>query len=154
MRRRASRTMRLNRAWIEANIPHQGRMCLMEEVLEWDAEHIRCRSDTHRAPDNPLRSHGALGIACGIEYAAQSMAIHGALANGGRAEVGLLASLREVRFFVARLDDIESELICEVNCVARDGSSALYEFALRSCNRPLLEGRASVVLDANKRLNL
>jgi predicted hotdog family 3-hydroxylacyl-ACP dehydratase len=86
--------MRLDRSWIEQNIPHHGRMCLLDEVLEWDAQHIRCRSGTHRQPDHPLRSQGRLGAACGIEYAAQAMAVHGALAGGAVADasgVGALA---------------------------------------------------------------
>jgi predicted hotdog family 3-hydroxylacyl-ACP dehydratase len=78
--------MRLNRAWIESRIPHQGRMCLLDEVVSWSAERIRCRSSTHRAADNPLRAHGRLGIACGMEYAAQTMAVHGALTAGGAPE--------------------------------------------------------------------
>lgn len=154
--------MLLNRAWIEARIPHQGRMCLLDEVIDWNAQHIRCGTATHRAPDNPLRSHGRLGIACGIEYAAQTMALHGALAGGaangiagasaaGPAQVGLLASVRDVRLFVPRLDDIESDLICEVTHLAGDGLTALYEFALRDRDRTLLSGRASVVLDAGRR---
>jgi predicted hotdog family 3-hydroxylacyl-ACP dehydratase len=159
----------LNRAWIEARIPHQGRMCLLDEVLDWDAEHIRCRTATHRAPDNPLRSHDRLGIACGIEYAAQAMALHGALAGGvadgaadgavdalavGSPRVGLLAGVRDVRFSVLRLDDIESDLICEVTHLAGDSLTALYEFALRDRDRSLLSGRASVILDAGGRLKL
>ncbi len=59
--------------------------------LEWDAQHIRCRSATHRLPGNPLRSQGRLGAACGIEYAAQAMAVHGALANGALT-IGTLAN--------------------------------------------------------------
>ncbi|HEY2635618.1 MAG TPA: hypothetical protein VGI51_12870 [Steroidobacteraceae bacterium] len=78
--------MRLDRSWIEQNIPHHGRMCLLDEVLEWDAQHIRCRSGTHRQPDHPLRSQGRLGAACGIEYAAQAMAVHGALTGGAVAD--------------------------------------------------------------------
>ncbi len=77
--RRAGRPMRLNRDWIEAHIPHQGRMCLLDEVIEWSPERIRCRIGGHRAADHPLRSHGRLGISCGIELAAQAMAVHGAL---------------------------------------------------------------------------
>jgi predicted hotdog family 3-hydroxylacyl-ACP dehydratase len=151
--------MRLNRAWIEARIPHQGRMCLLDEVIDWNAQYIRCGTATHRAPDNPLRAHGRLGAAAGIEYAAQAMALHGALAGGGAAtrstpQVGLLAGLRDVRLFVARLDDIDSDLICEVTHLAGDGLTALYEFALRDRDRILLSGRASVVLDAGKRLRL
>jgi predicted hotdog family 3-hydroxylacyl-ACP dehydratase len=151
----------MNRAWIEARIPHQGRMCLLDEVLAWDAHHIRCSTGTHRALDNPLRSHDRLGIACGIEYAAQAMALHGALATaaagagaGAASRVGLLASVRDVRLHVSRLDDIESDLLCEVTHVAGDNLTALYEFALRDKDRSLLAGRASVVLDAGRRLRL
>jgi|SRR5450631_1494035 predicted hotdog family 3-hydroxylacyl-ACP dehydratase len=149
--------MPLNRAWIEARIPHQGRMCLLDEVIEWNAQHIRCRTATHRAPDNPLRSHDRLGIACGIEYAAQAMALHGALANGAAndaARVGLLASVRDVRLFVLRLDDIESDLFCEATHLAGDSLTAMYEFTLRDQDRRLLSGRASVVLDAGGRLRI
>src|ERR1700736_328605 len=134
--------MRLDRTWIERNIPHHGRMCLLEEVIEWDARHIRCRSSTHRLPNHPLRSHGRLGIACAIEYAAQAMAVHGALAGGAlahgpsggvaRSEVGFLASLREVQLHVLRLDDIETDLISDAELVAGDRGSALYEFAVTS----------------------
>jgi predicted hotdog family 3-hydroxylacyl-ACP dehydratase len=146
--------MRLDRTWIERNIPHRGRMCLLDEVIEWDAQHICCRSGTQRAPDHPLRSQGRLGVACGIEYASQAMAAHGALAGGAdnpKSERGFLASLRDVRFHVMRLDDIEGDLLCDATLVVGDRGSALYEFALRSEARRLLSGRATVVFDASKR---
>ncbi len=152
--------MRLDRAWIERNIPHRGRMCLLDEVIDWDARHIRCRSGTHRAADHPLRSHGRLGGACGIEYAAQAMAVHGALAGGAltpgggtRAEVGFLASLREVQLHMLRLDVIETDLISEAELLAGDHGSALYAFAVTSGAERLLSGRATVVFDAQKRLH-
>ena len=169
--------MRLDRTWIERNIPHQGSMCLLDEVMEWDAQHIRCRSGTHRLPDHPLRSDGRLSAACGIEYAAQAMAAHGALAGmagqgrgasadsavgglagssvkgagKGRSEVGFLAGLRDVRLHVLRLDDVLTDLICDARLVAGDQGSALYEFAIRSEALRLLSGRATVVFDANER---
>jgi predicted hotdog family 3-hydroxylacyl-ACP dehydratase len=152
--------MRLDRIWIERNIPHHGRMCLLDEVIDWDERHIRCRSGSHRAADHPLRSQGRLGIACGIEYAAQAMAVHGALAggaltpNGGaRSEVGFLASLREVQLHVLRLDDIETDLISKAELVAGDDGSALYAFSVMSGAQRLLSGRATVVFDANKRFH-
>ena len=158
--------MRLDRSWIERNIPHHGRMCLLDEVIEWDAGHIRCRSSTHRRPDHPLRSQNRLGVACGIEYAAQSMAVHGALAGGApagpsagpdvgfiRSEVGFLAGLRDVQLHVARLDDLAGDLIADAELIAGDHGSALYEFALTSEARPLLSGRATVVFNANQRVN-
>ena len=169
--------MRLDRTWIERNIPHHGRMCLLDEVVAWDGRHIRCRSGTHRATDHPLRSQGRLGTACGIEYAAQAMAAHGALSGGalagdaaaaragvriasgatagrGRPEAGFLASLRDVRLYVPRLDDIETDLICDATLVAGDHGTALYDFTLTSGTRTLLSGRAAVVFDANQRIKM
>lgn len=146
----------MNREWIAARIPHQGRMCLLDEVITWSAHQIRCSTGTHRALDNPLRSHGRLGIAGGIEYAAQAMALHGALsgvASGAPSRVGLLASVRDVRLRVLRLDDIESDLFCEVTHLAGDNFTAMYEFTLRDQDKSLLSGRASVVLDAGGRLH-
>lgn len=155
--------MPLDRQWIEQHIPHKGRMCLLDEVLAWDAARIRCRSNTHRAPDNPLRAHGRLGAACGIEYAAQAMAVHGALIAASAplastvsshlrgsigATVGYLASVRNVALQVSRLDDLEEELIASAERITGDGRTVLYEFSVSSAGRLLLSGRASIVFDA------
>ncbi len=143
----------LDRAWIEARIPHQGGMCLLDEVVSWDSRHLRCRSASHRLQGNPLRAHGHLGIACGIEYVAQAMAIHGAIGaersggGAGRAQAGFLAGLRDVRMHTLRLDDIESDLFCDVHRMAGDASTAMYTFSLHAVQRILLSGRATVVLD-------
>jgi len=152
--------MHLNRAWIESRIPHRGRMCLLDEVIAWSAERVSCRSSTHREADNPLRAYGRLGIACGIEYAAQAMAVHGALvapASSSTAEgspiagspaAGFLAAVRGVRFHSLRLDDVQGDLICDAVRMAGDATTALYEFELRSDAALLLSGRATVVFDA------
>src|ERR1700683_1252540 len=105
--------MQLDRRWIGAHIPHAGKMCLLDTVLDWDANRIECRTSTHRDADNPLRSHGRLGCACGVEYAAQAMAVHGALVAGrtGAPTAGYLVGLRRVLLQVDHLDDIESDLL-------------------------------------------
>jgi predicted hotdog family 3-hydroxylacyl-ACP dehydratase len=143
----------MNRDWIERHIPHRGTMCLLDDVVEWDASHIRCRTDSHRRVENPLRSHGRLGVACGIEYAAQTMAVHGALtAPAGTAPpaAGLLASLRDVRMFTERLDTLEAELFCEATQLAGDGGGAMYSFLISAALTPVISGRATVVFDAAK----
>ena len=155
--------MPLDRQWIEQHIPHKGHMCLLDEVLAWDATRIRCRSNTHRSADNPLRAHGRLGAACGIEYAAQAMAVHGALIAASAplastvsthvrgsigAAVGYLASVRNVSLQVSRLDDLEEQLIASAERVTGDGRTVLYEFTVTSRDRVLLSGRASIVFDA------
>src|SRR5215831_20123645 len=156
--------MPLDHDWIEQHIPHKGRMCLLDEVLSWDAARIRCRSSSHRATDNPLRSHGRLGAACGIEYAAQAMAVHGALIAASAplastmatsirpsigSSVGYLASVRNVSLHVARLDDVEADLIALAERITGDGRTVLYEFSVSGAEQAILSGRASIVFDAS-----
>jgi predicted hotdog family 3-hydroxylacyl-ACP dehydratase len=143
----------LDRRWIESHIPHQGTMCLLDEVLTWDAARVRCRSSTHRTATNPLRAHDRLGAVCGIEYAAQAMAVHGALIASAGATigtnpprvVGYLATVRNVTLHVARLDDIETDLVATAELVTGDERTALYGFSVSSGERVLLEGRAAIV---------
>lgn len=140
--------MRLNRDWIQRHIPHQGGMCLLDEILEWDPRHIVCRSVTHRDASNPLRAQGRLAAVCGIEYAAQAMAVHGALLSGAASRHGYLAGVRAVRLECARLDDLAGDLRVQGLCVSGDATSVLYEFSVGSGAITAVAGRAIVVLDA------
>jgi predicted hotdog family 3-hydroxylacyl-ACP dehydratase len=143
--------MTYDRDWITARIPHQGDMCLLDGVESWDATHIRCRAASHRAPDNPLRAGGRLGAAAGIEYAAQAMALHGALLappEGEAPRAGFLASVRGVELLVDRLDDVAEDLVVEAERLSGEGNSVLYAFSVSADGRVLLRGRAAVVLDA------
>ena len=144
---------RLDREWIESHIPHKGRMCLLDEVLSWDAERIRCRATSHRLADNPLRAHDRLGAACGVEYAAQAMAVHGAImaeTGAAKARTGLLTSVRNLVLRVSRLDDLDADLIASAQRVAGDEDSTLYEFTVSSGGHELLSGRASIVFGAER----
>ena len=139
----------LDHAWIASRIPHRGGMCLLDRVEHWDRDSVRCRAASHRAADNPLRAHGRLGAACGIEYAAQAMAVHGALLAGTDApRQGMLASVRGVTLHTGRLDDIPGDLLVEAACLSSDGNNVIYGFSVRDGERILLEGRATVILDA------
>jgi predicted hotdog family 3-hydroxylacyl-ACP dehydratase len=144
--------MSLDHAWLLAHLPHQGSMCLLNAVTDWDAQHIRCTARSHRHADNPLRAHDRLGAACGIEYAAQAMAAHGALlaAADDAPRAGYLASVRGVELQVARLDDIAADLEVEAERLSGDGNTILYGFRVSAAGRELLSGRAAVVLDADK----
>lgn len=140
----------MNRAQIAGLIPHSGAMCLLDGVLEWDASRIVCVSRSHRAGDNPLRADGQLPAVCGVEYAAQAMAVHGGLAGkvGGRPRAGYLASLRDVVCRRERIDDLEGDLFVEAEQVAGDGAHVIYRFRLRVGEVGVLSGQAFVVLDA------
>ena len=142
--------MRVTRAEIAGMIPHAGAMCLLDSVLEWDTARIRCSSHTHRDRTNPLRVDGRLPALCGIEYAAQAMAVHGRLTNNvsGRPRAGYLASLREVSCSAENLDELEGDLVVEAERLLGDEALVIYRFTLSVGGIEVLSGQASVVLDA------
>jgi predicted hotdog family 3-hydroxylacyl-ACP dehydratase len=125
-------------------------MCLLDEVLDWNATKARCRSATHKSPTNPLRAHGRLGAVCGIEYAAQTMAVHGALiaaVTGAPAASGFLASVRGVELNIDRLDNLAEDLVACAERIAGDAATTLYEFTLSTSERVLLKGRAAIAFN-------
>lgn len=138
-------------------IPHGGSMSLLDAVLRVDAESITCRARSHRDPLNPLREGGVLAAVCGVEYAAQAMAVHGALIEGGgEAErgaperpgprPGMLAAARDVVLSVERLDDIPEDLVLIARRLIGESSRILYGFELRAGERELVRGRVAVAL--------
>ena len=136
--------------WIAEHVPHHGDMCLLEAVVDWSPATISCRATSHTDPANPLRAEGRLGAASGIEYAAQAMAVHGALLAdaGGRPRQGYLTGLRGVTLHGARLDDLPGDLSIQAECLSGDGTNVLYHFSVSHAGLCLVDGRAAVVLDA------
>jgi len=140
----------MGREQILTLIPHAGKMCLLHGLIDWDAERISCFALSHRAPDNPLRRAGRLRSICAIEYAAQTMALHGALTarSGPRPRAGYLASVRELVCHVAFLDDVAAELRISSERLLAQGERVIYAFEIRGDHHPLVSGRAAVVMDA------
>jgi predicted hotdog family 3-hydroxylacyl-ACP dehydratase len=140
----------LNRAWIEARIPHKGTMCLLDGVESHDDQEIVCSTLSHRSPDNPLRDEAGLGIVAGIEYAAQAMAVHGALRDGDIAQGGggYLVSARDVTWSVERLDALRGPLSVRAQRISGTAATVQYSFSLHADGGEVLRGRATVVLEA------
>jgi len=143
--------MKPDRDWIERHIPHKGSMCLLDVVTQWSEAEIVCRASSHRDQTNPLRSDDSLGITAGIEYAAQAMAVHGALLDKdvAQARVGYLTSTRDVAWHVHTLSDVRSDLTIRAERVSASAANVLYHFQLRGDDRLLLSGRATVILSAH-----
>ena len=140
----------LDHAGIAARIPHSGAMCLLGELDAWDRDHVVCHAASHRDPAHPLRTASGLLSPCAIEYAAQAMALHGALigaAAGSPATPGYLASARGVRLHRLRLDDLAGDLRVEARRGAGDARQILYTFAISHAGEPVADGRATVVLN-------
>lgn len=141
-------------AWIARRVPHQGRMCLLDSVLHASPGGLQCQANSHRDPHNPLRQQGRLGAACGVEYAGQAMALHGALLAEAQGQPpparGMLVSLRGLNLHATRLDNVAAPLHIQVSLEADNGNASLYRFALFDANapaHPLLDGRALVRLE-------
>lgn len=140
----------LDRAGIAQRIPHSGSMCLLERLESWDADAIHCSTTTHAQAGNPLRTEGGLLAPNAIEYAAQAMALHGGLlaTEGSTPSAGFLASARNVKLAVARLDDVPGALQVGARRLSGDDRQILYEFTVKADDgRMLAEGRAVVVLN-------
>lgn len=143
---------------IRTLVPHAGAMCLLEQVISCSAESIQCETSSHLNPANPLRRNGHLSGICGIEYAAQAMALHGALRSTGAAGTqmgspqlerprhGYLVSVRGIECQTRYLDTIATPLKVHANHVFGDASSMVYSFAVASGEKALVTGRAAVML--------
>ena len=130
-------------------IPHHGTMCLLDRVLEWDADRILLATATHRLENNPLRAHGRLRALHLCEYGAQAMAVHGGLlaqSAGSRAQPGLLVALREVRFHRDYVEELPGEIEIEARRLLETAGSWQYAFAGRHRGILLAEGRAAVMM--------
>lgn len=139
----------IDSAAIERLIPHAGSMCLLAEVRSWDARSILCVAESHRDPGNPLAADGHLGAACGVEYAAQAMAVHGALSGavGHRPKAGYLVSVRALTLHRSYLDDLDGDLLVAAEMLAGEGAQVSYRFRLTCRDEPVVEGRAAVLLE-------
>ncbi|MCK8784928.1 hypothetical protein M0638_11100 [Roseomonas sp. NAR14] len=138
----------MDRDAIRRLIPHAGRMCLLDRVLRWDEAGIECASVSHRDPGNPLRRAGMLPAVCGIEYALQAMAAHGALRASAPQPAGYLSSLRGVSVAAARLDDVEGPLAVGAAVLASESRGFIYRFDVHGAGRLLLSGQAAIILAA------
>lgn len=134
-----------------ARLPHAAPMCLLDELIAWDAASVLCRTRTHQDPANPLRRDGVLAAIHAVEYACQAAALHASLApRAGRDGAtdpprALLAAVKEVRLSGERLDAIADPLQVAAWRELTLGPSAIYRFRIEGGGRTLAEGRLTVV---------
>ena len=129
-------------------VPHQGAMCLWDEVVGFDAHSIRLRAFNHRDPAHPLRHRDRLHAVHLGEYGAQAMAVHGGLlarAAGEGVKPGMLVALRDLALAVGRIDDLPGALEVDAQCLMADASGSQYRFVITHEGAPLASGRAAVL---------
>ena len=141
--------LRIGKADLCRLIPHHGTMCLLDMVERWDETSILCMSASHRDTTNPLRRDNRLEAICGLEYAAQAMAVHVGLLEQGkkrRLAVGYLGAVKDLMLRTARLDDVKGDLTVQATRLVGEAGCFIYTFRLSAERQELLEGRASIFL--------
>ena len=124
-------------------------MVLLDRIEAWDADGIVCRATSHLDDANPLRRDGRLAAVCGVEYALQAAALHGALLAGGVAQrAGYVAALRSVALHAERLDDPAlGDLQVRARLERQEGFGIIYALEVQSADgTPLLSGRATIAI--------
>ncbi len=147
----------IDRDWIVANIPHQSEMCLLDAVIEWNDVSIVCLARSHRSASNPLAIDGVLSSVAGIEYAAQAIAVHGALLSNEKKiadakappKAGYLTSVRDVKWHIERIDNLADNLTVYAERIAGNETTLLYRFEVSAQKKIVLTGRASILIDAD-----
>jgi len=126
-------------------------MCLVDEVVEWDRNSVRCRASNHRQAGNPLRVGDELPAICALEYAAQAFALHGLLVAEEFGEQApdssrvFVAFIKELDLHVMRLDDCDGDLRIHGQVVFRQSGSAVYRFEIRDVTRLLVSGQVGLM---------
>jgi len=134
----------LGRDWLLANLPHQGAMNLLAEIVEWDESRLRARAEGHRSPTHALRRGTMLPATAAIEYGAQAAAAHGALAAQAPSGAVMIAAVRAVRFHATRLDDVEEDLEIRAEQLGGGAAGVIYGFEVAAGDRVLAEGRVTI----------
>ena len=130
-------------------IPHQGTMCLLDTVERWDDTGILCTAASHRDATNPLRRDNRLEAICGLEYAAQAMAVHVGLLEQGkerRLAVGYLGAVKNLMLRASRLDVVKGDLTVQATRLVGEAGCFIYTFRVSAERQELLDGRASIFL--------
>jgi len=82
---------------VAALVPHSGRMVLLDRVVEHEEQSITCSVVIR--PDSLFVSHGQVGPWVGMEYMAQTIAVHGGVAavqQGKPVPIGFLLGCRSI----------------------------------------------------------
>ncbi|OQW95214.1 MAG: hypothetical protein BWK79_03230 [Beggiatoa sp. IS2] len=127
-------------------LPHHGNMCLLENIVSWDQQHILMNSQSHRHPLNPLRKNGKLSAIHALEYGMQAIAIHGSLLYPQQtATIHYLAALREVKLYITRLDTVDTLLNIEAYCLLHQGDNSIYTLKVSSLNKIIATAQVTIV---------
>lgn len=136
---------------IEHLLSHTGSMSLLNEILSADKDSLTATAISHLESNNPLRAEGSLSTVNGIEYAAQAMAVHGALlAQHSGAEYstqkGYIATVRNIEINKPFFPETEGVLLIQVRLLMSNDNGFTYEFHINYKQDEFISGKITVFL--------
>lgn len=133
-------------------LPHSGNMCLIDEVLSINELSIAARTLSHQNKYHPLKFADRLPAVSGIEYAAQTIALHLALNQADQPDKqGFLAAVQSCVIHKDYLDSSTHPIHIECQQIYLDSQSgALYEFTLTATEEIILNGRLLIMFKSSE----
>lgn len=143
--------MLMDRAAIADLIPHGLDMCMLDGLISWDSDGIKCCSDRHRNADNPLMDCGELHSACLVEFCAQAAALHGALLQHNKpgydgAPVLYLGAVKQLQLHRPYIDKSLPTLQISAQCAVSTANGSIYQVNAVAGPELLLQGRIVLAL--------
>ena len=139
-------------------LPHSGTMCLLDEVVSWDAISLVAKTMSHTEDDNPLIVNGSLNSIHGVEYSAQAMASHSVLLKQQEAETksgqyqsrGYLAGVKKIQISEQYLFDAQPEnlmpLLIHVSVMLSGSQGFTYQFKILKNDKNFISGIVTIFL--------
>ena len=125
---------------IASLVPHQGLMCLIDQIIDHSPETIRCRAQVNHN-NHPLAQNGEIPSMVAIEYAAQACAIHGALIdNAGQSKPGFLVKITNTELETQALSIDDGPLTIFAQRLGSTDQGCLYKFKVNTSLRCLAQG--------------
>jgi len=135
---------------IAALVPHDGLMCLIDQIIDHSSETISCRALVHH-DCHPLARNGKLPSVVAIEYGAQTCAIHGALiASANPSRPGVLVKIADTELDGLPLSAEDNPLTITAQRLSSNSQSCLYNFEVSTPLRRLAKGTLMIAFtDSN-----
>lgn len=135
---------------IAALIPHDGLMCLIDQIIDHGSDTIICRALVQR-DGHPLARNGKIPSIVAVEYGAQACAIHGALiANGKKSRPGVLVKIADTELDGLPLSAEDNPLNITAQRLSSNSQSCLYNFEVSTPLRCLAKGALMIAFtDSN-----
>jgi predicted hotdog family 3-hydroxylacyl-ACP dehydratase len=132
----------LNREQIAALIPHGNSMCMLDEVVHYDRDHILCKSLHFARYENPLFETTPTNSLLLIEYAAQAAAVHSALLQSslGKARPAFIGAVKQVELLKS-VSDNATPIEVLARCLLNEDKGAIYEISVSQHGDVLISGR-------------